>query len=160
VINSYLWTWSNNACPLYIPRRFPGGESYSDLINRLESVVIDMEQQLGPTVVVSHVSVLQVLLSYFRATPVSECASVEIPLHTVLKFVPLRGGGWLESHHRLVPETAEPPPPPLSPQQKPTIWGDSSSCLPTRLSSVNLEDMEETANASTRSNISGVFVDE
>lgn len=87
--------------------RFPGGESYSDLINRLESVIIDMEQHLGPTVVVSHVSVLQVLISYFRSTPVMECTGIEIPMDTVLKFVPLRGGGWLESHHRLVPDIPE-----------------------------------------------------
>ena len=87
--------------------RFPGGESYSDLINRLESVIIDMEQHLGPTVVVSHVSVLQVLVSYFRSTLVTECTGIEIPLGTVLKFVPLRGGGWLETHHKLVPEVPE-----------------------------------------------------
>lgn len=87
--------------------RFPGGESYSDLINRLESVIIDMEQHLGPTVVVSHVSVLQVLVSYFRSTPVTECTGIEIPMGTVLKFVPLRGGGWLESHQKLVPEMQE-----------------------------------------------------
>ena len=61
-----------------------------------------MEQHLGPTVVVSHVSVLQVLISYFRSTPVMECTGIEIPMHTVFKFVPLRGGGWLETHHKLV----------------------------------------------------------
>ena len=63
-----------------------------------------MEQQIGPTVVVSHVSVLQVLVSYFRSTPVMECTGIDIPMHTVLKFVPLRGGGWLESHHKLIPD--------------------------------------------------------
>ena len=35
-----------------------------------------MEQHLGPTVVVSHVSVLQVLVSYFRSTPVTECTGI------------------------------------------------------------------------------------
>lgn len=88
--------------------RFPGGESYSDLINRLESVIIDVEQQLGPAVVVSHVSVLQVLMSYFRSTPVTECTGIEIPMHTVLKFTPLRGGGWMETHHNLSPNEGLP----------------------------------------------------
>ena len=119
-------------------QRFPGGESYSDLINRLESVVIDMEQQLGLAVVVSHVSVLQVLVSYFRSTPVEECTGIEIPMHTVLKFVPLRGGGWLESQHALLPDDVEPestiaP----SPSLEEPIWGDSRSCLPRRLSTDN-----------------------
>jgi len=84
--------------PPFVFLSFPGGESYSDLINRLESVIIDMEQHLGVVVAVSHVSVLQVLVAYFRSTTVEECTSIEIPMHTVLKFVPLRGGGWLESH--------------------------------------------------------------
>eukprot|EP00977_Amphora_coffeiformis_P026684 scaffold29034_cov142-Amphora_coffeaeformis.AAC.1 len=77
---------------------FPGGEGYSDLINRLESVVIDMEQHLGPTVVVSHLFVV-VHISHDGCFP-----RTEIPMHTVLKFVPLRGGGWLESHHKLLPD--------------------------------------------------------
>ena len=25
--------------------------------------------------------------------------SIEVPLHTVIKFTPVRGGGWSESHH-------------------------------------------------------------
>ena len=53
--------------------RFPGGESYKDLIQRLESCLIDMEQQVAPVLVVSHVSVLQCLLAYFRGSPVEEC---------------------------------------------------------------------------------------
>ena len=114
--------------------RFPGGESYGDLINRLESVVIDMEQQLGPTVVVTHVSVLQVLVSYFRSTPVGKCTEIEIPMHTVLKFVPLRGGGWLESHHKLSPEQAE------VRLAKQPIWGDSRSCLPQKLNQGEVTD--------------------
>ena len=90
--------------------RFPGGESYGDMIDRLWPVIIDLEQTLGPAVIVSHVSVLQVLLSYFRSTPVTQSIQVEVPMHTVFKFVPLRGGGWLESRHMLLPEedAAEP----------------------------------------------------
>lgn len=114
--------------------RFPGGESYSDAINRLESVVIDMEQQLGLVVVVSHVSVLQVLVSYFRSSPIEECTSIEIPMHTVLKFVPLRGGGWQESQHPLLPDDTRPESRQESPacSHKEPIWGDSRSCLPSQ----------------------------
>jgi broad specificity phosphatase PhoE len=118
--------------------RFPGGESYSDLIDRLYSIVIDMEQQLGLAVVVSHVSVLQVLVSYFRGTPIRECMDIEIPMHTVMKFTPLRGGGWLETQHALLPDDG----PEMEPNRigatedvsKPIIWGDSRSCLPQKLS--------------------------
>jgi hypothetical protein len=71
------------------------------LIARLTSIVIEIEQQVIPTLVVSHVSILQCLMAYFRNSPVEECMSIEVPLHTVVKFTPVRGGGWSESHHPL-----------------------------------------------------------
>lgn len=82
--------------------RFPGGECYGDLTSRLESVVVDIEQQVGPVLAVSHVSILQVLVAYFRGTPVESCTSIALPLNTVLKFTPSKGGGWQESQFRAV----------------------------------------------------------
>ncbi|CAB9519462.1 phosphofructo-2-kinase/fructose-2,6-bisphosphatase [Seminavis robusta] len=82
--------------------RFLGGECYRDLIDRLGPVIIDIEQQVIPTLVVSHVSILQTLIAYFRNTPVEQCMSIEVPLHTVFKFTPVRGGGWSESVHPLL----------------------------------------------------------
>jgi len=92
-------TWYNQlvADPFYT--RFPGGECYGDLTSRLESVVVDIEQQVSPALVVGHVSVLQVLVAYFRNTPVENCTSIALPLNTVLKFTPSKGGGWQESQH-------------------------------------------------------------
>lgn len=52
--------------------RFPGGESYADLYARVEPFLIELEQQTAPTLVVSHLSVLQVLTSYFTGTPLQE----------------------------------------------------------------------------------------
>lgn len=60
-----------------------------------------MEQQVIPTLVVSHVSILQCLMAYFRNTPIENCMSIEVPMHTVIKFEPARGGGFLETQHRL-----------------------------------------------------------
>jgi len=81
--------------------RFPGGESYKDLINRLTHTVIDIEQQVIPTLVVSHLSTLQVLIAYFRNTPVEKCMNIEVPLHNIVRFDPVRGGGWSESRFSL-----------------------------------------------------------
>ena len=88
------------ADPFYT--RFPGGECYGDLTSRLESIVVDIEQQVGPVLVVSHVSVLQVLVAYFRNAPIEDCTSIALPLNTVLKFTPAKGGGWQESQHRIL----------------------------------------------------------
>jgi broad specificity phosphatase PhoE len=90
-----------------LTRRFPGGESYRDLIRRLTSVVIDVEQQVNPTLVVSHVSILQCLMAYFRNTPVDKCMSIEVPMHTIIKFTPVRGGGWLEEMIPLFDESVK-----------------------------------------------------
>lgn len=73
------------------------------MIRRLESVVVDLEQQVIPTLIVSHVSVLQLLIAYFRKSPVKDCMHIEVPLHTVLKFTPARGGGWTETQVPLSP---------------------------------------------------------
>lgn len=73
------------------------------MIKRLESVVVDLEQQVIPTLIVSHVSVLQLLIAYFRKSSVKECMHIEVPLHTVLKFTPARGGGWTETQVPLSP---------------------------------------------------------
>ena len=81
--------------------RFPGGESYQDLIRRLVPIVIDIEQQVTPCLVVSHVSILQCLMAYFRNSPVEHCMSIEVPMHTVIKYTPVRGGGWVETQHPL-----------------------------------------------------------
>jgi broad specificity phosphatase PhoE len=67
----------------------------------LTSVVIDLEQQVIPTLVISHLSILQCLIAYFRNTPVERCTSIEVPMHTIIKFTPVRGGGWCETHHPL-----------------------------------------------------------
>jgi hypothetical protein len=68
-------------------------------MSRLGSVIICLEQEVVPTLVVSHVSILQCLMAYFRNTRVEKCMSIAVPLHTVIKFTPVRGGGWSESHH-------------------------------------------------------------
>lgn len=81
--------------------RFPGGESYRDLTVRLKSVLIDVEQQVVPTLMVSHVSILQCLMAYFRNSEVENCMSIDVPMHTVIKFTPVRGGGWSETQHPL-----------------------------------------------------------
>lgn len=65
--------------------------------------MVDLEQQVIPTLVVSHVSILQILIAYFRRHPVQEAMQIEVPLHSVIKFTPVRGGGWKESQHQLVP---------------------------------------------------------
>lgn len=44
--------------------RYPRGESYEDLVARLEPVIMELERQ-GNVLVVSHQAVMRCLLAYF-----------------------------------------------------------------------------------------------
>lgn len=83
-----------------------------------------MEQQVNMVCVVSHISVLQVLISYFRRTPIEKCASIRVPMHTVIKFTPVTGGSWSESQHALDPEMPAENLNAESDEEPGPIWGD------------------------------------
>ena len=51
--------------------RYPAGESYLDVIQRLEPVIIEMEREKECIVVVGHQAVLRAVLGYFMAKPLA-----------------------------------------------------------------------------------------
>ncbi|GMS95690.1 hypothetical protein PENTCL1PPCAC_17865, partial [Pristionchus entomophagus] len=67
--------------------RFPSGESYEDVVARLEPVIMELERQ-GNVLVVSHQAVLRCILAYFTDRPLDEVPYIEVPLHTLVKLVP------------------------------------------------------------------------
>ncbi|KAL5170329.1 6-phosphofructo-2-kinase/fructose-2,6-bisphosphatase [Glycine soja] len=52
--------------------RYPRGESYLDVIQRLEPVIIELKRQRAPVVVISHQAVLRALYAYFADRPLNE----------------------------------------------------------------------------------------
>ncbi|XP_057442239.1 6-phosphofructo-2-kinase/fructose-2,6-bisphosphatase-like [Lotus japonicus] len=66
--------------------RYPRGESYLDVIQRLEPVIIELERQRGPVVVISHQAVLRALYAYFTDRPLKEIPHMEVPLHTIIEI--------------------------------------------------------------------------
>mmetsp|Transcript_86327 Transcript_86327/g.219887 ORF Transcript_86327/g.219887 Transcript_86327/m.219887 type:complete len:580 (-) Transcript_86327:587-2326(-) len=83
-------------------KRFPGGESYMDVLKRLESVLVEVEMSTRPVLIVSHVTVLQLLAAYFRGTPVEDAWKLAIPKNTVMEVTPTSGGGFVCEEHALV----------------------------------------------------------
>lgn len=93
--------------------RYPRGESYEDLVVRLEPVMMELERQ-GNVLVVTHQAVLRCILAYFLDKPASkksflliflavllhvillfllgELPYMEVPLHTVIKLTPVAYG--------------------------------------------------------------------
>ncbi|KAK7301715.1 hypothetical protein RJT34_12587 [Clitoria ternatea] len=66
--------------------RYPRGESYLDVIQRLEPVIIELERQRAPVVVISHQAVLRALYAYFADRPLNEIPHIEVPLHTIIEI--------------------------------------------------------------------------
>jgi 6-phosphofructo-2-kinase / fructose-2,6-biphosphatase 3 len=72
--------------------RYPRGESYQDVIQRLEPVIFELERERAPVLVVGHQAVLRALFAYMMDRPPSECPFVSIPLHTVVELSPTAYG--------------------------------------------------------------------
>jgi len=75
--------------------RIPGGESYRDLVQRLDPFITELERTTTSALVVSHLSTLQVLYGYFLGSPIEKCPTLDIPQHTVIELVPNQYG-WEE----------------------------------------------------------------
>lgn len=76
--------------------RYSGGESYRDLIARLEPAIMELERE-GDMLVVGHQAVLRCILCYFMDKPLGELPYVEVPLHTLIKIQPVASGCDIET---------------------------------------------------------------
>uniref|UniRef100_G3TWR6 6-phosphofructo-2-kinase/fructose-2,6-biphosphatase 3 n=1 Tax=Loxodonta africana TaxID=9785 RepID=G3TWR6_LOXAF len=103
--------------------RYPTGESYQDLVQRLEPVIMELERQEN-VLVICHQAVLRCLLAYFLDKSAEEMPYLKCPLHTVLKLTPVAYGCRVESiylnvesvsTHRERSEVSVPPTPSASP---------------------------------------------
>lgn len=68
--------------------RYPQGESYVDIISRLENVIFELERVKGPVLVIGHRAVLRCLYAYFLDKPPAAIPYLNVPLHTVIKLTP------------------------------------------------------------------------
>ncbi|KAK9817958.1 hypothetical protein WJX72_004907 [[Myrmecia] bisecta] len=76
--------------------RYPSGESYMDVIQRLEPVIIEIERERECVCVVAHQAILRALYGYFTKVPLAEIPRLEIPLHTLIELVPKPDGRMAE----------------------------------------------------------------
>lgn len=67
--------------------RYPRGESYEDLVHRVEPVILALERQEN-VLVICHQAVMRCLLAYFLDKSQEELPYIKCPLHTVLKLTP------------------------------------------------------------------------
>jgi len=66
--------------------RYPRGESYQDVIERLEPVIFEIERQRKPMVLIAHQAVLRCLYAYLTGQPREKGPHLQMPLHTVIRL--------------------------------------------------------------------------
>ncbi|XP_042303410.1 6-phosphofructo-2-kinase/fructose-2,6-bisphosphatase 4-like, partial [Sceloporus undulatus] len=71
-------------------------QSYEDLVQRLEPVIMELERQEN-VLVICHQAVMRCLLAYFLDKPAEKLPYLKCPLHTVLKLTPVAYGCKVES---------------------------------------------------------------
>ncbi len=76
--------------------RYPGGESYVDVIHRLEPVILELERATEPVLVVAHNAVIRAIYAYYTGESQDRCPFIEVPLHTIFKLSPRAYGVEVE----------------------------------------------------------------
>jgi broad specificity phosphatase PhoE len=88
--------------------RYPRGESYLDVIIRLEPVIYELERQRDPVVIVAHQASVRCLYAYFLDLPAEEIPYLSFPLHTLFKLEP-HAFGCKEKRLKIVTALDDPP---------------------------------------------------
>ncbi|MCJ1350035.1 MAG: Fructose-2,6-bisphosphatase [Icmadophila ericetorum] len=67
--------------------RYRGGESYRDVVIRLEPVIMELERSEN-VLIVTHQAVLRCIYAYYMNVPQEKSPWMEVPLHTLIKLTP------------------------------------------------------------------------
>jgi broad specificity phosphatase PhoE/predicted kinase len=82
--------------------RYPKGESYEDLVHRLEPVIMELERQEN-VLVICHQAVMRCIVAYFMDNTEEELPYIKVPLHTIVKLTPVAYGCKMEQFPVPVP---------------------------------------------------------
>lgn len=79
--------------------RYRGGESYADLVLRLEPIIMEVERQ-EDVLIIGHQAVLRAILAYFLNKDHHDLPYLKIPLHMVIQLTP-RAYGCQVKYYRV-----------------------------------------------------------
>ena len=68
--------------------RYPRGESYLDVIARIEPVIIEMERHREPLLIIGHQGILRIIYAFYMELSRAEAPYVSVPLNCVLELTP------------------------------------------------------------------------
>ncbi|KAJ3360876.1 Fructose-2,6-bisphosphatase, partial [Kappamyces sp. JEL0680] len=81
--------------------RYHGGESYRDLVHRLEPVILELERHRDEDTsiyIIAHQAVVRAIYAYFHGISHDDLPYVKVPLHTIIKLTP-KAYKCLEERH-------------------------------------------------------------
>ncbi|KKY20842.1 putative fructose-bisphosphatase [Phaeomoniella chlamydospora] len=67
--------------------RYRGGESYRDVVIRLEPIIMELERSEN-VLIITHQAVIRCIYAYFMDLKQSDSPWMEVPLHTLMKLTP------------------------------------------------------------------------
>ncbi|RUP49600.1 histidine phosphatase superfamily [Jimgerdemannia flammicorona] len=67
--------------------RYRGGESYRDVVLRLEPVIMELERQEN-ILIIGHQAILRCIYAYFLNFKHEDLPYIQIPLHTIIQLTP------------------------------------------------------------------------
>jgi broad specificity phosphatase PhoE len=79
--------------------RYPRGESYLDVIARLEPIIIEMERHQENLLIVAHQGILRIIYAFYMGLSRPEAPYVSIPLNCVVELVPAAYDCMEQRHH-------------------------------------------------------------
>ncbi|KAI9031785.1 6-phosphofructo-2-kinase [Phycomyces nitens] len=155
--------------------RYRGGESYRDVVLRLEPIIMELERHEN-ILIVGHQAILRCIYAYFMNYDQDDLPYLKIPLHTVIEFTPKAYGCEEKRYkvdieavdtHRPKPVKAKPVKPaatatPAKPKSVPGASGeivkDPVSILP--LKSQKDKESNGTVNITPEAAIAGLHLGE
>lgn len=83
--------------------RYPRGESYLDVIQRLEPLIQEIERHRESLLIVGHQGVLRMVLAFYKGIPREKAPHQTLQLNHVTEVRP-HAYGCLERKHNLLPQ--------------------------------------------------------
>jgi 6-phosphofructo-2-kinase / fructose-2,6-biphosphatase 2 len=82
--------------------RYRGGESYRDVVIRLEPIIMELERS-EDILIVTHQAVLRCIYAYFMKKDQKKSPWMNVPLHTLIKLTPRAYGTDEERYPANIP---------------------------------------------------------
>lgn len=82
--------------------RYRGGESYRDVVIRLEPIIMEIERSEN-VLIITHQAIVRCIFSYFMEVDQSKSPWMEVPLHTLMKLTPKAYGTQVEKFKANIP---------------------------------------------------------